>query len=274
MKAFTNFTDAIDDARLLLRAAPAKTRHKWQGADVSTDPSAAVHEVLYHDFRVSLRWGEKLDHWRRDIRPNLPWADDHFAERVCGYPLNPGREWRNWPWGRNAEKFVDEVGKFDHNYMARYWPRYAAADDPPTVTPADYENHFAAKAPPLRYGASGPYGDLAGVVTELVADPTTRQAILPVFFPDDTGYRPGRRKPCSLHYHFQLNDGELDVEYAIRSCDFTRHFRDDIYLTLRLLLWVLDEAAKLNKLWRRVPPGNFVMHINNLHIFENDWRQL
>src|SRR5436190_24325597 len=31
---------------------------------------------------------------------NLPWAEDHFQERVSGEPLNPGEQYKNWPWYR------------------------------------------------------------------------------------------------------------------------------------------------------------------------------
>ena len=31
------------------------------------------------------------------IEPDLPWAENHFLERVNGLPLNPGEQWQNWP---------------------------------------------------------------------------------------------------------------------------------------------------------------------------------
>ena len=110
-------------------------------------------------------------------------------------------------------------------------------------------------------------------MTELVQDPTTRQAILPVFFPEDTGYRPGRRKPCSLFYHFMLNGANgLDISYQLRSCDIAHHFRDDIYLTVRLLLWVIVQCRLQDPdFWNVILPGTFVMQIANLHCFRNDF---
>src|SRR5690606_30019996 len=62
---------------------------RWQGVSTKKDPAAATHELLNVSVSVHLQGIVKLDHWRQDIQPNLPWADDHFEERVCGQPINP-----------------------------------------------------------------------------------------------------------------------------------------------------------------------------------------
>ena len=66
------------------------------------------------------------------------------------------------------------------------------------------------------------YGDLDDVVTLLTNDPLTRQAFLPMWFPEDTGVVHGTRVPCSLGYHFMQRDGRLSITYYIRSCDIVR----------------------------------------------------
>lgn len=265
------FEAAIANAirQMQLTAKPVQ-RGKWQGVDVSKRPEMTAYEICHYSMRVPLVT-ESLHEYRRSIKPNLPWADNHFLERVCGQPINPGVEWANWPWGVNADKFRDKLGLYDHNYMERYWPKNAGTARHPTLTPEDYKDIVYQ----INFGIRYSYGDLADVVTELAEDPTTRQAILPVFFPEDTGYRPGRRKPCSLHYHFMLNDNGLDIQYTLRSCDLVRHFRDDIYLTVRLLLWMLKQLRIKNPtFWTERGPGLFVMHIANLHCFTNDMHQL
>lgn len=253
------FEQAIEAVARQMHRAPSVRRGKWQGLDVSKRPEMVAYEICHYSMRVPLHT-MNLEVYRHQIKPNLPWADDHFLERVCGQPLNPGVEWANWPWGKNADKFRDVTGIFDHNYMERYWPKFAGRmikTTPDVGTP--------------NVGIRYEYGDLDDVVEELLHDPTTRQAILPVFFPEDTGYRPGRRKPCSLHYHFMLNGDGLDIQYTLRSCDFVRHFRDDIYLTVRLLLWMLEHLRRKDKTyWDKIKPGLFVMHIANLHMFVND----
>lgn len=61
----------------------------------------------------------------------------------------------------------------------------------------------------------------------------------------------------------------------MRSCDFVRHFRDDVYLTIRLLIWVLNMCQLRDpKTWKMVTPGTFTMHITSLHMFESDRKAL
>jgi thymidylate synthase len=101
----------------------------------------------------------------------------------------------------------------------------------------------------------------------------TRQAYLPVWFPEDTGIGDGGRKPCTLGYHFLVRNDRMHITYHIRSCDFVRHFRDDIYLTARLVWWMIDRLTEDHDhhFWSGVKPGMFVMHIASLHMFVNDY---
>jgi hypothetical protein len=210
-----------------------------------------------------------LDHLREDIHPNLPWADDHFAERVCGEPLNPGETWKTWPYALKADGFRDEHGQFNHNYMERYWPKFAGEC-------WRHNGEMSAMREPAQRGIRSTYGDLDDVMRLLVHDPYTRQAYLPVWFPEDTGIGDGGRKPCTLGYHFMMRNDRLHITYYIRSCDFIRHFRDDIYLTARLNLWMLDQLKEFGEhspVWQNVQPGMFVMHIASLHMFVNDYHQ-
>jgi thymidylate synthase len=117
------------------------------------------------------------------------------------------------------------------------------------------------------------YGDLSDVVALLSSDPYTRQAYLPIWFPEDTGGG-SKRAPCTLGYHFIMRENKLDITYYIRSCDMLRHFRDDIYLTHRLALWVITQCMARNPKWKEVEPGTFNMHITSLHIFANDWQSM
>jgi hypothetical protein len=50
-----------------------------------------------------------------------------------------------------------------------------------------------------------------------------------------------------------------------------RHFRDDIYLAIRKLMWILDELKRRNpEAWNDVIPGYFSMHIISLHCFNKE----
>jgi hypothetical protein len=258
-----NFKQAILDELIMMRDYSQKVQtERWQG--VKTDASMATYELRHRLIRCDMPT-EDLQHYRDAIEPNIPWADDHFAERVCGQPINPGLQWKKWPYAHSAERFLNERKQFNHNYMERYWPKHAGSLRAAKF-PAEYDAACISHE-----GIWEPYGDLRDVVKQIAREPLTRQAILPVFFPEDTGAVHGGRVPCSIFYQFLVRDGRMDVTYALRSCDIVRHFRDDIYLTVRLLLWVLQEARKLNPDLNAVRPGEFVMLITSLHMFCNDY---
>ena len=73
-----------------------------------------------------------------------------------------------------------------------------------------------------------------------------------------------------------LRDEKLHLWYFIRSCDYVRHFRDDIYLAARLLLWVLDELLErelrgdTEQHWYDVSPGYLHMLVCSLHYHRGD----
>lgn len=72
-----------------------------------------------------------------------------------------------------------------------------------------------------------------------------------------------------------MRQGYLHMNYAIRSCDFHRHFRDDIYLAIRMLLWVLQQLRKKDlDTWSHVQPGYYSMWLGSLHLFKADYQPL
>lgn len=59
--------------------------------------------------------------------------------------------------------------------------------------------------------------------------------------------------------------------YYIRSCDFMRHFRDDVYMAARLTQWVcsqLDPNRGSDVSWPQ--PGSLTMHVGSFHVFAGD----
>lgn len=259
--------------------APVVHTESWQGQSIKDRPEGLTRELINYELHVPLNGISDLDHWRMDVQPNLPWADDHFAERVCGYPINPGVEWANWPWGGNAEKFLNNFGLFNHNYMERYWPMHAGQSLRPSRTVDEFkEGHESYLLNDVdgspHFGVCGEYGDLHNLVNLLVREPLTRQAWFPVFFPEDTGDANPGRKPCTLGYQFMVREDQLHVYYPLRSCDFAKHWADDIYLTLRLALWVIEQCAEESDYWKSVKLGSYHMHCTSLHLFINDYNQL
>ena len=252
---FRSFEPAINFAKQMLvkYGKPVPVGH-WQGLNVKGKPDMVSYEVT--NIHFSCEVSPDIDELKRQIEPNLPWADDHFLERVGRVGLNPGEQYKNWPYyvrQKSNDVHRTEGGKFTHTYMERIWPK---------ATESEY---WKGKNP---LGIRYEYGDLDDLVNLLIREPLTRQAFLPIWFPEDTGAVHGGRVPCTLGYHFMRRDDKLHIWYPIRSCDFIRHFRDDIYLACRLLLWVLDEVKRKDyDTWKDVIPGNLTMNIYSLHVF-------
>lgn len=268
MKKYYHFGKVFEyiNEKFLIEGSVLHTE-KWQSTKIKDNPAAKMVEILHHSFLVDMK-NMSLSKMSRQVRPNLPWADKHFQERVCGEPLNPGVEWANWPWGNSADGHREPDGTFNHNYMERYWPKYAGMTEGGNID-------FDLVGFSTNKGIRHEYGDLNDLVLLLAKEPDTRQAYMPIWFPEDTGVTHSGRKPCSIGYHFIMRDGHLDITYQIRSCDYAKHFRDDIYLTIRLLHWVLEKLKKIApEKWDKVVPGSFIMHTTSLHIFINDYIKL
>lgn len=266
---FMSFTQARETLqRDMLKAPPVRTE-RWQGIAANND----TYEMQDVNFEVPLLGITELEHWRQDTGANVPWADDHFAERVGGEPLNPGVQWAKWPWGQSARQFKQE--RFNHTYMERLWPKFARRSDDGKLLEA-----LASTSGPRRYpagdlrpkfGIAHYYGDLWDLVTMLANEPHTRQAYIPLFFPEDTGVADRGRKVCTLGYQILVREGQASIWYPLRSCDLVRHWADDCYLAVRLLLWVMDRCKEINPdFWAGVRPGFYRMHATSLHIFASD----
>lgn len=262
---FDNFTQAREAYRRMFLDAPPVDTERWQGVKANT----RTREILNMNTTINLHGIEDLDHWRRDIRPNLPWADDHFLERVGGEPLNPGEQWKHWPWSNSAGKFI-EGQRFNHNYMERLWPKFARRTPDGSLCLGNTLRKYPKDDPRPKYGIGHHYGDLQDLVELLADEPYTRQAYIPLFFPEDTGFGDGGRKVCTLGYQIIVRDNGAHIWYPMRSCDFIRHWSDDCYLAVRLLLWIIDECSKINSIWKKFHPGLFEMHATSFHIFEAD----
>ena len=243
----------------------------WQGYSTEGHPDLLTRELTNVQFSVKVDRPDLtyhdghtfLDQMAKEIGPNREWADEHFEERVGGTPMNPDPSYERWPWwnGQDVSKQADE-GKFTHTYSERFWPKYAGEGDDGPYRTFEGRHNFG-----IRYE----YGDVADLCFLLRREKYTRQAYLPIFFPEDTGANHSGRIPCTLGYHFLVrpdSDGidRLDMWYFLRSCDVVRHFRDDVYLAVRLMLWVID------KCWTpgEVEPGTLHMTIPSLHIHMGD----
>jgi thymidylate synthase len=221
--------------------------------------------VELHDFTWRYQMPETYVAADVEINPTRPWAEDHFQERVSRVPHNPPPSAAYWA-KKGVDEHRDEQGRFSHTYPERFWPKTAYDGNAnPGGLHDDFDRMFG-----IRY----PYGDLDDVVSLLAREPHTRQSYLPVWFPEDTGAVPGERVPCTLGYHFILRRGQLHCFYPMRSCDLLRHFRNDVYMAVRLTQWILEQLAEgyssENWRWADTTPGLLTMHMVSLHVFEPD----
>jgi hypothetical protein len=249
MKAFQNPSDAIKHTKeCLINFGYVVKTERWQGIPSPDD----MYELLGHSLRFMIpETEEELIH---EVRPNLPWAKDHFDERVGGEPLNPPPSHVKWPFAQKNNQQFGGMEKFSHTYPERIWPKYAS-DEPNS----------------LMRGIRFDYGDFDDVVDLMHREPYTRQAFLPIWFPEDTGSAHGERVPCTIGYHFIRRGDHMHVVYYIRSCDYIRHFRDDIYLACMKLYWLLDRLKEMDyENWKDVKPGWYTMHITSLHVFNKE----
>jgi thymidylate synthase len=241
---------------------------RWQGIKTEGHPSLITKEIQHLQFEVPLwrhfqGYQDGIDQLALEIKPNREWADEHFEERVGGVPYNPDPSHERWPWWRGQDDTTKEDGQFTHTYSERFWPKHTQADWDSTKT----------QMWPLNKGIRYPYGDLNDLINLLTDEPLTRQAYLPIFFPEDTGAVHRGRTPCSLGYHFLCRGDFLFMWYDIRSCDAVRHFRDDLYLAVRLQLWVLD-ILKRRGGWDDILPGLIYFTAHSFHVHMGDYHHL
>lgn len=177
-----------------------------------------------------------LDANSKDI-PNVtqPWADAEFVERITepkdGEFINPGEAWklRENVWG---EFFHN--GKFGYSYNELIWNN----------------NQFTK------------------IVERLKEDPDSRQLWISLWDPTrDPDLLGGvSRVPCSLGYGFQVREGKLNMHYIMRSCDFSTHFANDVYLAIKLLEYVAELTG--------YEVGNFTHTLFSLHIYRKDLKEV
>jgi len=243
---------------------------EWQSQKIDTP----MHELLH--VVVDMPIAETIEQAGEMTGARLPWAEDHFLERVSGEPLNPSPSEQWWPFrkksadGGTNEEHKSEGAAFSHTYPERIWPKWAG-------------QRFDSAMP--AHGIRFDYGDLDDVVNQLIKSPMTRQAYLPIWFPEDTGAVHGKRVPCTLGYHFIIRDGKLDISYFMRSTDLLRHYQDDIFMAMRLAQWVVQRINNhyaqlyLNDYHQtgaypspedELQVGQLIFHTANMHIFEGD----
>lgn len=252
--------------------APTVHTGEWQAMNTTGSPAHETFELE----NVALVW----DRMPTDLLHMFPavdlmWANEHFRERVSGQPLNPAPSHVRWPYAvRGNAMHTDDSTRFDHTYPERFWPKRANVSCP---SPEECQGNHEHMGHYDRRGIRFAYGDLNDVVDLLVRSPLTRQAFLPVWFPEDTGAVEGQRVPCTLGYHFMQRGGRLSCRYYLRSCDLYRHLSNDVYFAALLTRWITDqvwERTKDNDQKVSMRPGGLEIYISSLHAFKGDVQKI
>lgn len=227
--------EAVDNLiRVLLHSGKKRETTKWQAVEHGKEKMVEVCDLF-----VKMRMTNHIENIASETRADLPWAEEHFQERISGVASNPGEQYKNWPYWKPDPKFMQD-GKFSHTYQERFWP----------------DTGFDG----VRCNA----GNYADVAHRLAKDNTTRQAFLSIWHPVDQANN-GVRVPCTIGYWFKVRDGRLDITYLIRSCDARRHLRNDVYMAQRLAMDVLSYEGMQD-----IKLGIMSMWIGSLHCFESD----
>jgi len=220
------------------------TSNKWQAIE-SPDKLYEVTDL----FLSKLQMPETIAELELQTQADMPWSENHFLERISGIPSNPGYEYQNWPYYKpekhNGVFRAEAEQFFSHTYMERFWP-----DKSIVGTGA------------MKY----PFGDFNDLIMRLINDPGTRQAFFAIWHPSDQS-NSEVRLPCTIGYHFTIRKDKLNVTYLIRSCDILRHFRNDIYLTVRLAQYVRDMVSAMLP---GITMGHLSMWIGSLHCFNSE----
>ena len=244
---FTDVNDVVMAFRADRELLPRTKAGIWQGTDKFKD----LDMYVLRDVTLKQQVAFDKETLGYQTKADLPWAEDHFQERIGGKPTNPGETYKYWPYHKNLDNSEFKEETFSHTYQERFWPKEAKL-----------------KGLNLVQGIRFDYGDYDDVVKQLGENPLTRQAYLPIFFPEDTGAKNNIRVPCTLGYLFEIIDGKLNITYYIRSCDIFRHFRNDVYLAGRLIQHT--QCLLYNNYNLKLEPGILNMKIANLHLFIND----
>lgn len=145
-------------------------------------------------------------------------------------------------------------GVWRHDLVTRAAPRYSEV-----LVSGD-------NASAAHYSAYGPRisAQLKTIIKQLQGDPTTRQAILSIWSPDDLVYHGD--KPCTISLQFILRHSKLECHAYMRS--------QDVWLGLAMDAFVFTQVQHTIAHILGVSAGKYVHHVGSLHSYERDWAKI
>lgn len=230
MRIFNNFNEAFSEIKRDLAEMGINIHTKtMQNKNIENDDNYSTKELQFYSYRI-LNPHKDMDYLFSEL-PDPDWAIAEWEERkqgIQGNPINPGEAYklRESVW----KEFLNSEGKFDYSYSERF----------------------------------NMNDQVQKVIDALKRDNMSRQAYITMWVPRDYDYlgTAVSRVPCSISYLFQYRQGKLNMEYSMRSCDFSTHFKNDVFEALLLMAYVSDKTS--------LPLGDFIHHIASLHIYKKD----
>lgn len=241
MRIYINADEMIEEtkrdlAEMGIVVRPATMQDKY----VKGNPDYETRELQNYSYCL-------LDAKSQDIPGVIqPWADAEFEERVTD------------PFFSVRSEDGEEMSNLDGPCFIN--PGKAWELRPEVWTEYLHGGHMAYTYNELIWNND----QLTKIMNRLKQDPDSRQLWVSLWNPEkDPNFLGGlSRVPCSLGYAFQVRDGKLNMHYVMRSCDFATHFRNDVYLAIKLLEWVAEKT--------HYPVGSFTHTIFSLHVYNKD----
>lgn len=223
MRIYTNWDECYEEVKRDLAE---------MGIDVF--PKSMQDKVIAGDMRFATKELQNYSYCLLNVKSGdisgvtQPWADAEFKERVNpSGNVNPGEAWklREEIW---SEYMHD--GKMAYSYNERLFRN----------------------------------DQLNKVIERLSNDLDSRQLWVSIWDPNEDVDKLGgvSRVPCSLGYNFQYRDGKLNIHYIMRSCDFSTHFVNDVYLAVKLLEYVAKRTG--------LEVGSITHTMFSLHVYRKD----
>lgn len=223
MRIYINVDEAFEEIKRDLKEMGTLVYPQtMQNKNIEGNQDYATRELQNYSYQLLNPWSSLVP------GVSQPWADKEFMERMNSSKLNPGTAWleRKEIW----QEFINDKGEFDYTYSERLFLS----------------------------------NQLENIIDRIKKDPESRQLWLSIWSPqlDNPNIGGIARVPCSLGYNFQVRNGWLEMHYIMRSCDFATHFKNDVYLAIRLLEEVSHRTG--------YPIYSFTHTMFSLHIYNKD----
>lgn len=223
MRLYVNWDECLEETKRDLAEMGVNVFPKsMQDKIIEGNPDYATKELQNYSYCL-------LNANSKDITGvNQPWANEEFLERIdLSGDINPGKAYKS---RIDVWKEYMHDGKMAYTYNERL-----------------FLNRQVEK-----------------IIDRLNEDHDSRQLWISIWDPNQDPDKLGgiSRVPCSLGYNLQYRDGELNMHYVMRSCDFNTHFRNDVYLAIRLLEYIAERVD--------LPVGSFTHTMFSLHVYAKD----